>query len=206
MELSLPDMPFGMGGRRARAAAHPGESRRQRRRRKLAPDQRVPGPSPAGSAIEGAASAQRNARKADQSGGAHGAEIDQVAGSLSLREREPFMVCATPVTLAALAESAMFGVLAPDVVKRIAIIPGVPLTLPGEVQAQVFMVPGKLPLYLEGENPEIASETAANVGVEISAHNARMVYILGAAAVTAAMTQRIKGASFSTARSFATTR
>jgi pyrroloquinoline quinone biosynthesis protein B len=84
----------------------------------------------------------------------------------------------------------MFGVLAPDVVKRIAIIPGVPLTLPGEVQAQVFMVPGKLPLYLEGENPEIASETAANVGVEISAHNARMVYIPGAAA----MTQRIKGA------------
>ena len=72
--------------------------------------------------------------------------------------------------------------------KRIAIIPGVPLTLPGEVQAQVFMVPG--PLYLEGENPEIASETAANVGVEISAHNARMVYIPGAAA----MTQRIKGA------------
>src|SRR5438132_294394 len=29
-----------------------------------------------------------------------GAEIDQVAGLLSLREREPFMVCATPVTLA----------------------------------------------------------------------------------------------------------
>src|SRR5215831_14184562 len=106
-----------------------------------------------------------------------GAEIDQVAGLLSLREREPFMVCATPVTLAALAENAMFGVLAPDVVKRTAIIPGVPLALPGEVQAQVFMVPGKLPLYLEGENPEIASETAANVGVEISAHNARMIYI-----------------------------
>src|SRR5215831_17798209 len=123
-----------------------------------------------------------------------GAEIDQIAGLLSLREREPFMVCATAVTLAALAENAMFGVLAPDVVKRTAIIPGVPLTLPGELQAQVFMVPGKLPLYLEGENPEIASETAANVGVEISAHNARMVYIPGAAAVTAAMTQRIKGA------------
>jgi len=35
MELSLPDMPFGMGGRRARAAAHPGESCRQRRQRKL---------------------------------------------------------------------------------------------------------------------------------------------------------------------------
>ena len=123
-----------------------------------------------------------------------GAEIDQVAGLLSLREREPFMVCATAVTLAALAENAMFAVLAADVVKRMAIVPGVPLTLPGGLQAQLFMVPGKLPLYLEGENPEIASETAANVGVEISARDARMVYIPGAAAVTAAMTQRIKGA------------
>src|SRR5262249_59277189 len=66
--------------------------------------------------------------------------------------------------------------------------------LPGGLQAQLFMVPGKLPLYLEGENPEVASETAANVGVEISAGDARMVYIPGAAAVTAAMTQRIKGA------------
>src|SRR5882762_9716727 len=35
-----------------------------------------------------------------------GAEIDQVAGLLSLREREPFLLCATAVTLAALAENA----------------------------------------------------------------------------------------------------
>ena len=116
-----------------------------------------------------------------------GAEIDQVAGLLSLREREPLMVCATPATLAALADNAMFGVLAADVVRRMAAIPDVPLMLPGEVEARVFMVPGKLPLYLEGENLETASETAANVGVEISARNARLVYIPGAAAVTAAM-------------------
>ena len=123
-----------------------------------------------------------------------GAEIDQVAGLLSLREREPLMVCATPATLAALADNAMFGVLAPDVVRRMAVIPGVPLMLPGEVEARVFMVPGKVPLYLEGENPQIASETAANVGVEISARNARLVYSPGAAAVTAAMMERIKRA------------
>jgi len=55
-------------------------------------------------------------------------------------------------------------------------------------------VPGKLPLYLEGENPQTASETAANVGVEISARSARLVYIPGAAAVTAAMMERIKRA------------
>jgi pyrroloquinoline quinone biosynthesis protein B len=123
-----------------------------------------------------------------------GAEIDQVAGLLSLREREPFMVCATAATLAALADNAMFGVLALDVVTRMAVVPGAPLMLPGGLQAQLFTVPGKLPLYLEGEHPEIASETAANVGVEIYAGNARMIYIPGAAAVTAAMTKRIKGA------------
>ncbi len=123
-----------------------------------------------------------------------GAEIDQVAGLLSLREREPFLLCATAVTLAALAENAVFGVLAPDVVTRKALVPAAPLALPGGLQAQLFTVPGKVPLYLEGENPDTASETAANVGVEICADNVRLLYIPGAAAVTAAMKARMEGA------------
>jgi len=123
-----------------------------------------------------------------------GAEIDQVAGLLSLREREPFLLCATAVTLATLAENAVFGVLAPDVVTRKALVPAAPLALPGGLQAQLFTVPGKVPLYLEGENPDTASETAANVGVEICAENARLLYIPGAAAVTAAMKARMEGA------------
>jgi pyrroloquinoline quinone biosynthesis protein B len=123
-----------------------------------------------------------------------GAEIDQVAGLLSLREREPFLLCATAVTLATLAENAMFGVLAPDLVTRKALVPAAPLALPGGLQVRLFTVPGKVPLYLEGENPETASETAANVGVEICADNARLLYIPGAAAVTAAMTARMEGA------------
>ena len=120
-----------------------------------------------------------------------GGEIDQVAGLLSLREREPFTVCATAATLAALADNAIFGVLAPDLVTRRAAVPGEPLKLPGGLEAQLFTVPGKLPLYLEGENPETASETAANVGVEISAGGARITYVPGAAAVTTAMSERM---------------
>ena len=102
----------------------------------------------------------------------------------------------------------MFGVLAPDLVTRQAVVPGEPFALPGGLQAQLFMVPGKVPLYLEGENPDTASETAANVGVEISAGGARLVYIPGAAAVTAAMSERMAAPMwfFSTARSSATTR
>ena len=98
-----------------------------------------------------------------------GAEIDQITGLLSLRERESFAIYGTPATLAALAGNAMFGVLAPDVVKRQAVAPGTPVTLPGGLQAELFTVPGKAPLYLEGENPQTAVETDANVGVELSA-------------------------------------
>jgi pyrroloquinoline quinone biosynthesis protein B len=123
-----------------------------------------------------------------------GAEIDQVTGLLSLREREPFVLCATAVTLAALAENAMFGVLAPEVVTRRAVVPAAPFALPGGLQVLLFTVPGKMPLYLEGENPDTASETAANVGVEVHGDGARIVYIPGAAAVTAAMAARIRGA------------
>jgi pyrroloquinoline quinone biosynthesis protein B len=124
-----------------------------------------------------------------------GAEIDQVAGLLSLREREPFMICATAATHATLADNAIFTALAPEVVTRRVVGPGAPVALPGGLEAQLFLVPGKVPLYLEGENPDTATETAANIGVELSAGHSRMTYIPGAAAVTTAMLDRIARAN-----------
>jgi pyrroloquinoline quinone biosynthesis protein B len=120
-----------------------------------------------------------------------GAEIDQVAGLLSLREREAFTLLATAASLAALANNPIFGALAPDLVARQAMVPGEAVTLPGGVEVRLFIVPGKLPLYLEGDNPETASETAANVGIEIFAANACIAYVPGAAAVTARMMDRL---------------
>ena len=120
-----------------------------------------------------------------------GAEIDQVAGLLSLREREPFSIFATDATLAALADNPMFAALAPELVARRTAAAGEALTLPGGIAAELFTVPGKVPLYLEGENPDTASETPSNVGVEISAGSARITYVPGAANVTAAMRERI---------------
>jgi pyrroloquinoline quinone biosynthesis protein B len=120
-----------------------------------------------------------------------GAEIDQVAGLLSLREREPFTLCGTEATLAVIEDNSVFGVLPPEVVRRQTISPGKPCALPGNLQAELFAVPGKVPLYLEGENPETMSETAGTVGVEISAAGARLTFIPGAAAVTPAMRERL---------------
>jgi pyrroloquinoline quinone biosynthesis protein B len=123
-----------------------------------------------------------------------GAEIDQVTGILSLREREPFVLCATSATLALIESNSVFGVLPVDVVRRHAIEPNVPFALPGGLEAEIFAVPGKVPLYLEDENPETMSETAGTVGIEIVAEGARLVFIPGAAAVTTSMRRRMEGA------------
>jgi pyrroloquinoline quinone biosynthesis protein B len=120
-----------------------------------------------------------------------GAEIDQVTGLLSLREREPFMLCASAATHAVMRSNSVFDVLASDVVERQTIGLDEPCALPGGLGAELFAVPGKVPLYLEGENPETMSETAGTVGAEISADGARLVYIPGAAAITPRMRTRL---------------
>jgi pyrroloquinoline quinone biosynthesis protein B len=120
-----------------------------------------------------------------------GAEIDQTAGLLSLRERSPFTVHATAATLAAVADNPMFAALAPDVVARRAVVPGERFALGYGLEAELFIVPGKVPLYLEGDDPDTASESAANVGVEIFNGTSRLAFVPGAAAVTPAVMQRL---------------
>jgi pyrroloquinoline quinone biosynthesis protein B len=120
-----------------------------------------------------------------------GAEIDQTAGLLSLRERSPFLLYATAATLAAISDNPMFGVLSTDVVTRRAITPGERFALASGMEAELFIVPGKLPLYLEGEDPDIKSETGANVGVELCDGRSRIAYVPGAAAVTPVLRERL---------------
>jgi len=117
-----------------------------------------------------------------------GAEIDQIAGLLSLRESTPFALYATPASHAAVAANAVFGAMSS--MSRRAVNPGERFLLAGGIEATLFMVPGKLPLYLEGETPELDVESAANVGIELQREGARLVLVPGAAAVTDAMRER----------------
>jgi pyrroloquinoline quinone biosynthesis protein B len=123
-----------------------------------------------------------------------GGEVDQTAGLLTLRERGPFGLYGTAATLSTLAANSIFSVLAPDVVSRHAIKPGVPFGLPGEIEAELFLVPGKAPLYLEGDHPALEAETEANVGIEVRAEDARLVFIPGAAKLTPAIKARLADA------------
>ena len=117
-----------------------------------------------------------------------GAEIDQIAGLLSLRESTPFTLYATPASHAAVAANVMFGAMGS--MTRRAVNPGENFMLAGGIEAALFMVPGKLPLYLEGEAPELNTESAANVGIELAREGARLVFVPGAATVTDSMRER----------------
>jgi pyrroloquinoline quinone biosynthesis protein B len=120
-----------------------------------------------------------------------GAEVDQTAGLLALRERQGFAVFATAETHAALDANPMFGVLAAGVVMRKRVTRCEPFPLPGGLAAELFAVPGKVALYLEGENPALAAETGANVGVELVCGSRRLAYVPGAAGMTASLRERL---------------
>jgi pyrroloquinoline quinone biosynthesis protein B len=123
-----------------------------------------------------------------------GAEIDQAGGLLTLRESQPFTICATAATLAMLADNPIFGALDPAVVSRRTLAVGEQTKLGGGLSVEIFTVPGKMPLYLEDDNPKI-EESAANIGVQLSGGDTRLVFVPGAAAVTPALRERLQRAN-----------
>jgi pyrroloquinoline quinone biosynthesis protein B len=123
-----------------------------------------------------------------------GGEIDQTAGLLALRERHAFAIHGTAETLRAVAANPMFNALGPDIVTRQPCAIDAPFALVDGLTAELFKVPGKVPLYLEGDNPELAAETEANVGIELTAGGRRLVFVPGCAAVTPALKTRLAGA------------
>ncbi len=94
------------------------------------------------------------------------ADVDHIAGLLSLRERQPFAIYATTQVLAALAANPIFRVLDPAIVPRRELPAGEFEICDAEgkgigVRVEAFPVPGKVALFLED-----ASRPDANYGSE----------------------------------------
>lgn len=121
-------------------------------------------------------------------------DVDHVGGLLSLRESSPYRLHATPEIHAALRDSPVFNVLAPDHVERVEVALEETLTLAEGLEARIFAVPGKAALYLEGEDPDIGSEGEATVGVEFRVGVRRAYYIPGCAAMNERLAARLEGA------------
>jgi pyrroloquinoline quinone biosynthesis protein B len=124
-----------------------------------------------------------------------GAEVDNVAGLLTLRERQPFALYATRAVHAVLDANPIFEVLNRQVVTRALVSLDSPFKLDERLSCTLFAVPGKPPLFLEVGTGGVAIETGEiSVGAAISDGHHTLHYIPGCAAVTPALSARLRGA------------
>jgi pyrroloquinoline quinone biosynthesis protein B len=125
-------------------------------------------------------------------------DIDHIAGLLTLRERQPFRIYATPRVLSILRANSVFGVLASDVVERVEL----PLNQPVEIAdtgvfVEAFPVPGKIALYLEdsSKGAGFGTEAGDTIGLKIKTGDSGTVfYIPGCAKVDQDILRRVHGA------------
>lgn len=129
------------------------------------------------------------------------AEIDHVAGLLSMRESQPFRLWATGSVLEILAENPIFGALSPDYVERGRFPLGEAVEVEGHlgplgISVRAFPVPGKVPLFLESRHQgDLAGGAEDTVGLEITCGTARFHYIPGCARLTPELRERLRGSS-----------
>lgn len=121
-------------------------------------------------------------------------DIDHVAGLLTLREGQAFDLFATAAIHAVLAANPMLSVLNPALVARRDLALDQPQELVPGLAARLFAVPGKVPLYLEGDKVETGLVGEQTVGVEFTANGRRVCYIPGCAEVPDWLRARIAGA------------
>jgi pyrroloquinoline quinone biosynthesis protein B len=126
-----------------------------------------------------------------------GGEIDNVAGLLTMRERQAFSLWATRQVLAMLCDNPVFEALDRNLVQRcpLPLDRSVTITGPeGELGIGVlaFPVPGKVPLYLEKQaGSDLTGSAEGSIGLEISAGGKTFHYIPGCAGLTPGIRARI---------------
>ncbi len=121
-------------------------------------------------------------------------DVDHVAGLLSLRERQKFGLFGTAALLKLLDSDPVFAVLDPEFVARTPVPVGEKCHPVRGLTAEMFSVPGKVPLYLETGTVEIGRETEMTIGLELTSDAGRVVYIPGCASITPALLARLSGA------------
>jgi pyrroloquinoline quinone biosynthesis protein B len=111
------------------------------------------------------------------------AEIDGCAGLLTLRERQPFRLFATGAVHAALDASPVFEALDRSLVERVVVAPNASFEAAG-LTLRLVPMPGKAPLYAEGDAPEIGIETGETTGLLVEGGGAPLAYLPGCAGLT----------------------
>jgi pyrroloquinoline quinone biosynthesis protein B len=122
------------------------------------------------------------------------ADVDHLAGLLTLREQQSFALFGSQATLAQTG-AGIFAVLNKDLVDRRASALDTPADTGLGIWVTPFAVPGKVPLYLEGEKVAIGAESEATVGVELSDGAKSVFYVPGCAEISDGVIKRLAGAA-----------
>jgi pyrroloquinoline quinone biosynthesis protein B len=125
-------------------------------------------------------------------------DIDHVAGLLTLREKQRFDLMMTADIAEVIEANPIFNALDPQFVTRHRVTLETPFTLGPGLTATLFAVPGKVPLYMEGDHGGDAVQTDVmgeqTVGVHVTAGDKALYYIPGCARMIPALADRIRGA------------
>ncbi len=121
-------------------------------------------------------------------------DIDHVAGLLTLREQQPFTIFATKDIHGVIADNPIFAALKPDLVARRAIELDRPFELAPDLEATLFAVPGKVPLYLEGDDVQTDLMGEQTVGVHLRGAGRDVFHIPGCATMRDDLKARLDGA------------
>jgi pyrroloquinoline quinone biosynthesis protein B len=116
-----------------------------------------------------------------------GGDIDAIAGLLVLRERQPFTVYAPAELLDLLAANRVFDVLDPAVVRRVAIKPLEPFACGGDMTVTLLPMPGKVPLFLEGDRNAVEPESAPGYAALVRAGGRQVIVAPACADITDAV-------------------
>lgn len=131
------------------------------------------------------------------------ADVDHVAGLLTLRESQPFALYATRRILNVLSSNPVFNVLDSDVVRRHALAFDEDVEIaaadgrPSGLAIRLFAVPGKVALYLEDPNtgPNFGSVAEDTAGIEVRSllDDSRFYYVPGCSRVSDDLAKRLDG-------------
>jgi pyrroloquinoline quinone biosynthesis protein B len=121
------------------------------------------------------------------------ADVDHLAGLLTLREQQAFVLFGSKATLAQ-AETGVFGALNRDLVQARQVAFEQPVDTGLGLTVTSFAVPGKVPLYLEGGAIEIGAENESTAGLKISDGKSQFFYVPGCAKIHDSLKARLAGA------------
>jgi pyrroloquinoline quinone biosynthesis protein B len=133
------------------------------------------------------------------------ADVDHVAGLLTLRESQPLRLYATARVLSVLPANSVFNVLNPEFVARepMQLDATVDLRGPDDMDLGIrivpFPVPGKVALWLEdaSKGPNFGSMEEDTIALEVSCpgQDGSFFYIPGCASIPESLASRLQGAA-----------